>query len=155
MNAAEAPLRFPIIFYSPKDSSCSVQDSIVTSADMSLVKGRYYDGATIIDSAGARWAVNRVVVKGGRGPFWGWTVWLQRIVWVDLDIEREGEAGPADVRALMIKSIDAAREYWDEAADSDWLKAELEKVRDIPSLITTYLEADRRYEEVLAAMPDE
>jgi hypothetical protein len=155
MNAAEAPLRFPIIFCSPKDSSCGVQDSIEPSAHMSLVKGGYYDGAAIIDSGGARWKVTRVDVKGGRGRFGGWTIWLDRRVWIDLNIEHEGEAGPSDVRALMIKSVDAAREYWDEAADSEWLKAQLEKARDIPSLITTYEEAGRRYEEMLMAMPDE
>ena len=153
MNAKEAPLRFPILFYSWRDSRCDVNDHIWASCDMGSVK-LWRQGVTIIDSAGARWKVTRIDVKGGRGPFWGWKV-FQRIVWMDLDIEYEGEATLSDARALIIKSIDAHSDFWDEVADVDWLKKRLQWAQDIPSLITAYTKADQDYEKVLAAMPDE
>jgi|WetSurMetagenome_2_1015567.scaffolds.fasta_scaffold183806_3 hypothetical protein len=154
MNAAEAPLRFPIIFYSWRDSRCYVENRLSTCCSMGLVK-LWRKGVTIIDSAGARWKVTGVDVKGGQGPFWGWKIFLQRMVWVDIHIEYEGEATLSDARSLILKSVDAHSDFWDEVANVDWLKKRLGWARNIPSLIAAYAKADQSYEKVLAAMPDE
>lgn len=133
MNAIE--FDFPIICFD-RDSLRVRKDwdSLVTTTTAG-VKNRMFDNILIVDANGTAVRVKSARKLHGVGPFWGYNIFLNRRIRVELVFD--GEPFPMSVDDVRRLVLDSFRKWhgWRTRGDFKELKASVQNAQSVGEII--------------------
>lgn len=128
-------LKFPVIcIYKNTIVTFRTQDELTSTTTAALRSDLFY-GLRIVDSSGKEYTVKNVEKLQGIGPFWGYNVFLNRTVRIDLEINDDPKAlSVDDVRRLVIGDF---QEWhgWKTRENFNKLKSAVEKAPTVAEII--------------------
>lgn len=128
-------LVFPVLhIYRGSLSPARSLELLTTTTSVALRKG-FFDGLTIVDSLGKEAVVQQAKKLHGVGPFWGFNVFLNRTIRVELSLQETGRIlGVEEVRALVLREFQVWH-GWESRGDFDELKASVENAQSVAEII--------------------
>jgi hypothetical protein len=107
----------------------------LTRTTSAAVRGRLFEGLRVIDSQGQESVARGAKVLGGVGWFWGFNVFLNRRVRIDIDLHPTGEVlALEEVRRLVLKDF-ASWHGWEGREDLEALRAAVTSASTVGEII--------------------
>ena len=133
--SATSELVYPVLVVY-RDALCAegTEESLTTTTSIALRKG-FFDELKIIDSDGRQYVVTKARKLHGVGPFWGYSIFLNRWIRVALDLCSSGEILSVDeVRRLVLHNFQNWH-GWQTRDDFEELMAAVERASTIAEII--------------------
>ncbi len=133
--SATSELVYPVLVLY-RDTLCAerTEDFLTTTTSIALRKG-FFDELKIIDSNGRQYVVTKARKLHGVGPFWGYSILLNRWIRVALDLRSSGETLSVDeVRRLVLHDFQSSPN-WQTRDDFEELMAAVERASTIAEII--------------------
>lgn len=128
-------LTFPVVcIYRGTIFTSSAVDALTRTTTAAL-RGGLFNGLRIVDSAGKEYTVKNARKLHGIGPLWGFNIFLNRTVRVDIEIDDNVKTLNVDeVRRLVLRDF---RNWhgWESRGDFDELKAAVEMASTVAEII--------------------
>ena len=128
-------LTFPVVCVYKGTIFTSKTLDALTRTTTAALRGGLFNGLHIVDSTGKEYTVKNAQKLHGIGPFWGFNVFLNRTVRVDIEIDDDPKMLSADeVRRLVLRDF-RIWHGWESRGDFDELKAAVENASTVAEII--------------------
>lgn len=135
MPMAVRDLTFPVLcFYKSTLFAASSSDTLTRTTSAAL-RGGLFNGLRVVDSTGTEYVVETVRKLHGIGPFWGFNIFLNRTVRIDITLVETGkQLGVDEVRRLVIRDF---RKWhgWESRDDYEQLKASVQTAGSVSEIM--------------------
>ncbi len=128
-------LAYPVLILY-KDSLCGEKtEEFLTTTSARALRLGFFNGLRVIDSNGRQYTVTKARFLHGVGRFWGYNIFLGRMIRVALDLRESGEVLNVDaVRALVLHEFQSWY-GWRERGDFERLQMRVKKAPTVGQII--------------------
>lgn len=130
MGEAVSELAYPLIEFSRGDLVIVHDEIELRRCTRAGVRGRWFDGLVIVDSALRRWPVTLLRTRAD-GVF----RWLTGRLVADLELGQPGTVDLDDVRQLVLDVLQRHADFWDADGQLDARLHALRRAHDLRQLI--------------------
>lgn len=128
---------FPVLTFSrPNVIEFAKDIDRLTSCNRLGLKNGYYNNLSIVDSIGNSFVVAHAHKIGTIGPFWGFNIFLEQSLRVELEFEKGVEQlGLDDFKDKVLNVFEKDKYFWDSGGNLDELKRAVRSAKTHGELI--------------------
>jgi len=129
-------LRFPIIYFNRFTFYVEPSaDNLIVTTTAGL-KNRLFENLTIVDSNGKLYRVNDAKKLHGIGPLWGYNIFLNQKIKIELDFSPDvKDVSLLELKDMILKSFAKEKHFWESRDDFNDLIKLVKGADAIPLLI--------------------
>ena len=134
--ASISDLNFPVIYFNKYTFYVEPDANKLTVTTKAGIKNKLYENLTIIDSSGKLYKVKSARKLHGVGPLWGYNIFLNQKIKVELDFSPTvKEASIEELKKMVFKNFEKDRHFWESRDDLSELKEMVSSTESMSSLI--------------------
>ncbi len=128
-------LVYPVLFLDKDSLSGARTEESLTATTAIAFRAGFFNGLRVIDSNGRQYTVTKARRLHGVGPFWGYNIFLNRTIRVEIDLCESGEA--LDVEAVRHLALREFQNWhgWETRGDFDELRMGVERASTVGEII--------------------
>jgi hypothetical protein len=134
-------LKFPVLVFSAQYLYVEMDALSLTTCTKAALRNGYFKGMVIVDSGGFLSKVREAKKLFGLGPFWGYNIFFNQVIRVELMFAAEPSKTTVEEVLLQVLSSFRGRSAWRSRDDYSSLKSSIEMAPTIVDIIDVLAKA--------------
>ena len=128
-------LRFPVLCFSQNLALVTQTEEDLTTCSKVGLRNGYFDNLLLVDSSGRGVRVKGAKKLHGIGPFWGYNMFLNQTIKVELIVA--GEPFKVSLEEVKERVLDSFKKWhgWEARGDFEELRERITNAKTIPEII--------------------